>query len=110
MLRILFSGGQRLIPEPSNSTQEVRVAPTDEQELQQAIEQWLHARDHFHGGNGIGGLDEFWESHRRLVAAFTAGWRGDQELSSDAYDNFLRALVQDHERPKVAWRQSDLLT
>lgn len=86
------------------------MAPTPEQELQLAIEQWLHARDHFHGGNGIGTLDEFWDAHRRLVVAFTAGWSGDQKLFSEAYHNFLRALVQGYERPTVGWRRSDLLT
>ena len=89
------------------------MAPTHEQALQQAIEQWLQARETFHGegNNGIGVLDGFWEAHRRLLAAFTAGWAGDDtNLLYDAYHNFLRALVQNHERPTVRWRRSDDLT
>ena len=89
----------------------VSMAPTLEQELQQAIEQWLTARETFHGGNGIGTLDEFWEAHRRLLVAFTSGWPGDDtKILYDAYHNFLHELVHSHERPTVCWRRSDLLT
>jgi len=91
----------------------VSMTPTLEQELQQAIEQWLAARDTFHGegNNGIGTLDGFWEAHRRLLVAFTSGWPGDDtKLLYDAYHNFLQELVHNHERPTVGWRQSDLLT
>ena len=87
-----------------------RMAPPLEQELQQAIEQWLTARETFHGGNGIGTLDEFWEAHRRLLVAFTSGWPGDDtKLLDGAYHSFLRELVHSHERPTVGWRRSDLL-
>jgi hypothetical protein len=60
------------------------MSPTPEQELRQAIEQWLAARETFHGegNNGIGTLDGFWEAHRRLLAAFTAGWEGDIQSCS----------------------------
>jgi len=89
----------------------VRMVAPLEQELQQAIEQWLTARETFHGGNGIGTLDEFWEAHRRLLVAFTSGWPGDDtKILYDAYHNFLRELVHSHERPTVGWRRSDLLT
>ena len=89
----------------------VRMAPTLAQELQQAIDQWLAARETFHGGNGIGTLDEFWEAHRRLLAAFTSGWPSDDtKMLYDAYHSFLRELVHNHERPTVGWRRSDLLT
>jgi hypothetical protein len=89
----------------------VRMVAPLEQELQQAIEQWLTARETFHGGNGIGTLDEFWEAHRRLLVAFTSGWPGDDtKILYDAYHNFLRELVHTHERPSVCWRRSNLLT
>ncbi len=88
------------------------MALTPDQELHQAIEQWLSARETFHGeGNGIGILDGFWEAHRRLLAAFTAGWPDDDtKLLDDAYHHFLRELVHHNERPTIGWRRSDLLT
>jgi len=85
------------------------MAPPLEQELQQAIEQWLHARDHFHGGNGIGVLDSYWDADRCLLTAFATGWECDETLLADSYHHFRKRLVEDHERATIGWRQPDSL-
>ena len=92
------------------STVAVKTVLSPEEEMRQAQTEWLDAREHFHGGNGIGTLDEFWDAHRRLLVAFTSDWPGDDtKLLYDAYHNFLRELVHGHERPAVLWRRSDEL-
>jgi hypothetical protein len=71
-----------------------------EQEMHQAVERWLQARDTFHGdaGNGVGVLSDFMEAHRRLLSAFDDGWSGsDTELLCAAYRAFLRVLVRSRE-------------
>jgi len=73
------------------------VLLTPEEELREAMEQWLYARDTFHGerSNGVGVLSGFMEAHRRLLSAFDDGWSGgDTKLLSDGYHRFLKALVQ----------------
>jgi hypothetical protein len=87
------------------------MTPTQEQDLHQAIERWLDARECFGGGNGIGRtLNEYWEADRCLLAAFADGWQGGEIILADAFHHFRKVLVQDHERPTVGWRRSDLLT
>jgi hypothetical protein len=70
---------------------------TAEQELQQAIERWLEARDRFHAGNQIGSLGSYLILDRRLLTAFAAGWRGDEAILADAYRTFRKVLVENHE-------------
>lgn len=86
------------------------MALTPEEELQRAIKQWLAAREHFHGGNGVGVLDEYWEADRLLLTAFAAGWNGCETILSVAYHHFRRRLAEEHERRLICWRQSELLT
>ena len=77
------------------------VAPTRKDELQAAMDQWLEARDSFHGesNNGVGVLSGFMEAHRRLLCAFDNGWAcDDTELLCAAYHAFLRVLVRNRER------------
>ena len=79
--------------------------------MRQAIERWLDARDHFHGGkNGIGILDTYWDADRSLLAAFADGWQSDEILLTDAYHHFRKTLIDDHERKDICWRRTDLLT
>jgi hypothetical protein len=89
----------------------VRMTPTQDQDLHQAIERWLDARQCFGGGNAIGRtLNEYWEADRHLLAAFADGWQGGEIILADAFHHFRKILVQDHERPTIGWRRADLLT
>ena len=90
--------------------QQLRTCPTHQQDLCQAIERWLDARERFGGGNGIGStLNEYWEADRCLLAAFADEWQGCEIILADAFRHFRKALVHDHDRPTVGWRRSDLL-
>jgi len=72
---------------------------TPEKEMQHACDQWLEAREPFHGGRGIHGLGAYREANRRLLAAFVSDWTcDDPKLLSDAYCSFQKALVEGCER------------
>ena len=64
-------------------------------DLEDAIDDWLAARDQWLGGCGRESLEPFTNATNMLYAVFSEDWRGDERSLIEAFEQFRKALVAD---------------
>jgi hypothetical protein len=64
-------------------------------DLEDAIKEWLAAREQCYGACWWEKLEPFTNATNMLYAAFSEDWQGDERMLHVAFDQFSEALVAD---------------